>query len=425
MNFNESNELYELASKKIPLASQTFSKSIIQYPLNHSPLFAKKAKGSYLYDVDGNKFLDYVSSLGAIILGYSDKGFNKAVSKQLKKGTIFSLSSSLEFEVAELIVDMVPSAEMVRFAKNGSDATTAAIRVSRAVTNRKKVVVCGYHGWHDWYIGSTNKNSGIPIEIQNLTYRTNYGDISDFKKIIQNNDNEIACFILEPFNINEPDIEYLNNVKQLCDQNNIILIFDETLTGFKVAYGGAQKYLDIKPNLAVFGKALANGLPLAALVGEKNIMSSFDEVFFSGTFGGETLSLAAAKFVLTELKSKKIINSINEIGILFWKKFYTELPENCKDIIKLSGHHSWPFFDWQLDSKSNLLLKNYFQQETIKRNILVLTSHNYTASMTEKQISRTVLKYVEIISKAKELLDSEKLRENIEFEPLESVFKIR
>jgi glutamate-1-semialdehyde 2,1-aminomutase len=363
--------------------------------------------------------------LGAIVLGYSAKGFNKAVSKQLTKGTIFSLSSSLEFEVAELIVDMVPCAEMVRFAKNGSDATTAAIRVSRAVTNRKKVVVCGYHGWHDWYIGSTTRSKGIPQEIQNLTIRTNYGDTLDFKKIIQKNENEIACFILEPFNINEPDIDYLNNVKQLCDQNNIILVFDETLTGFKVAYGGAQKYLDIKPNLAIFGKALANGLPLAALVGEKNIMSSFDEVFFSGTFGGETLSLAAAKFVLTELKSKKIIKSINEIGLLFWEKFNIELPESCKDIIKLRGHHSWPFFDWQLDSESNLLLKNYFQQETIKRNILVLTSHNYTSSMTEKQVSKTVSNYLDIISKAKELLNNGNLRENIEFEPLESVFKIR
>ena len=164
--YSESENFLINAEKIIPLGSQTFSKSRTQYPFGISPFFIDHAKGSKVWDIDGNVYIDLVSALASITLGYGNKSVNKAVKKQLRNGVNFSLPGKLEYEVSELLVDLVPCAEMVRFGKNGTDATSAAIRLSRSFTNRDHVVVCGYHGWQDWYIGSTSRNKGVPIFVQ-------------------------------------------------------------------------------------------------------------------------------------------------------------------------------------------------------------------------------------------------------------------
>ena len=175
--FDKSTAQLSRAELSIPLGSQTFSKSKTQYPVGISPLYASKSKGAYLWDIDDNKYIDLVNSLAAVTLGYGDKGLQKSILKQLKLGVSLSLPTKIESEVAELVIDLVPSAEMVRFSKNGSDATSAAIRLARAFTGRDQIVACGYHGWHDWYIGTTSRNKGIPAPVSALTHNFQFNNI--------------------------------------------------------------------------------------------------------------------------------------------------------------------------------------------------------------------------------------------------------
>src|SRR5258708_33036512 len=207
--FDKSIEFLARAERVIPLGSQTFSKSRTQYPVGVSPHFISRAKGSRVWDLDGNEYIDFVNSLGSVTLGYQDPDVTAAVRAQLEIGVIFSLAHPLETEVAELICEAVPCAEMVRFGKNGSDATAGAIRLARAFTNRDHVAVCGYHGWQDWYIGSTARNRGVPKAVQELTHTFTYNDISSAEKLFAQFKDQIACLILDPMNVAFPKNNFL------------------------------------------------------------------------------------------------------------------------------------------------------------------------------------------------------------------------
>ena len=226
--FDKSNEHLVRAEKTIPLGSQTFSKSRTQYPVGISPLFASKVDGPHLWDVDGNKYIDLVSSLASITLGYNDPGVNKAVSRQLKKAVGMSLPAVLEAEVSELMVELVPSAEMVRFGKNGTDATSAAIRLARAYTGRDHVLVCGYFGWQDWSIGSTTRNKGVPDVVSSLTHKFEFNNLNSLSSLFSELDSKVAAVILEPMNVAYPVQGYLEAVKELAHSKGALLIFDET-----------------------------------------------------------------------------------------------------------------------------------------------------------------------------------------------------
>ena len=205
--YKKSEKLLERALSSIPLASQTFSKSLTQYPRGVSPFFIEKGKGSKVWDVDDNEYIDFVNSLAAVTLGYCDKDIDKAVQDQMKNGVTFSLAHTLEMEVAEKLIDIIPCAEKVRFAKNGTDATSASIRIARAYTNKEHVAVCGYHGWQDWYIGSTSRDLGVPKAVKELTHKFEYNNIRSLEKIFQ--EQELACVIMEPMNIVYPKEGFL------------------------------------------------------------------------------------------------------------------------------------------------------------------------------------------------------------------------
>jgi glutamate-1-semialdehyde 2,1-aminomutase len=267
--YKESSSFHSQVKNIIPGASQTFSKSSTQYPVGISPLFAEKAKGAYVWDIDNNRYLDLVNSLAAITLGYRNRTVDRSVKKQLKKGSIFSLPGKLEAEVAEQIINLVPSAEQVRFGKNGTDATTAAIRIARAYTGRDDVAVCGYHGWQDWYIGSTSRNKGVPESVSNHTHTFKYNDFESLKEVNAACPNGLAAVILEPMNSDWPAPGWLESIRNFCDQNGAILIFDETITGFRFKAGGAQEEFNVLPDLTTLGKGIANGFPLSAITGKR------------------------------------------------------------------------------------------------------------------------------------------------------------
>lgn len=301
-SFARSHELFQRALGSIPIASQTFSKSHLQLPRNHAPLFIERAEGAWFHDVDGNAYVDLVMGLGPMTLGYCDEDVDAAIRAQLENGIVFSLPSSLEMEVAEKLVELIPCAEMVRFGKNGSDATSAAIRLARAHTGRERVMCCGYHGWHDWYIGSTSRHLGVPDAVRDLTVSAPFNDVNVVEDRFRAHPGEFAALILEPASVALPDDGYLTALKDLCDQHGALLIFDEVVTGFRYHMGGAQTLYGVTPDLTCFGKGMANGMPLSAVVGRRDVMQRMEDIFFSGTFGGECLSLAAALATIEKLE---------------------------------------------------------------------------------------------------------------------------
>jgi glutamate-1-semialdehyde 2,1-aminomutase len=416
-----------IAESTIPLGSQTFSKSRTQYPIGISPLYAARAKGAYLWDIDGNKYIDYVSALACITLGYGDSGIERAIKKQLLKGISMSLPGKLEAEVSEKLVEMIPSAEMVRFGKNGTDATSAAIRLARAYTGRDHVLVSGYHGWQDWYIASTSRDKGIPKTVGDLTHKFIYNDIESFESLINKFQNEIAAVILEPMNIVWPTNDFLQKIREICTRNGIILIFDETITGFRFANGGAQEYFGVIPDLSTFGKGMANGMPISAVVGKTEIMKEMENIFFSGTFGGELLSLAASNAVLDRYMKEDVAKVLHNSGENLNSGFEKLIKEfHLEKVLTLSGHPSWKFFTWHsLRRYSSDEIKTYFSQLIYESGILTLNTHNITLAHNQGIIKKTLEKYETILDKLSNALTQENLNEKLKVEPLPALFKVR
>ena len=424
--FLESERLLRLAEAVIPLGSQTFSKSRTQYPVGVSPFFASKGSGSYLWDVDGNKYVDLVASLAAVTLGYGDPEINKAVKRQLKKGVSLSLSSKLETVVAEKIIDLVPSAEMVRFAKNGSDATSAAVRIARYFTGRDHIISIGYHGWHDWYIGSTTRSMGVPSAVQALTLSARYNDLSHVENLFEEAKGDVAAVILEPMNSVDPAPGYLESLRNFCSSNNILLIFDEVITGFRFARGGAQELFGVTPDLSCFGKGIANGFPISVIAGRRKIMEGFKEVFFSGTFGGELLSLTAANVVLDKVRDNRVIPELYRVGQAIQQGLLSEISRNKYEFVNLSGNPTWTFLNWTLSSDAlQNKVKTYFLQEMFKRGILVLSTNNVTTTLSQKDISKILTAYAEVFEAISQVLERDSLDALLECQPIVPLFKVR
>jgi glutamate-1-semialdehyde 2,1-aminomutase len=424
--YSESENFLKQAEAVIPLGAQTFSKSKTQFPFGVSPYFATHAEGAYLYDVDDNKYLDFINSLAAITLGYQDPDVLKSVKTQLEKGTIFSLSSTLEYEVAEKICDMVPCAEMVRFGKNGTDATSAAIRLARAFTGKDHVAVCGYHGWQDWYIGSTTRDLGVPKAVKNLTHTFEYNSLDSLETLLNQYDHQMAAVIMEPVNVNLPAPGFLEGVQTLAKKHGAVFIFDETITGFRFANGGAQEYFGVTPDLACFGKGIANGYPLSAIVGRKDIMMRMEDIFFSGTFGGETLSLAAADAVLKKLESNPVIESIWNVGEYLEQTLLKKIHEyELGAIFSLKGYPVWSFFTFEENPYFEPWeLKTLYMQEMFKNGILCLGAHNISYSHNKDHIDRLLDAYEHYFKIVKDSKGAD-IKKMLNCEVLKPLFKVR
>lgn len=425
--FKKSNKFFKKVVEVIPLASQTFSKSYLQYIKGEAPLFADHAKGAYIWDIDGNKYVDMINGLLPVVLGYQYKAVDDAIKKQLKKGIIFSLASSLEFELAEILKKHIPCAEMVRFGKNGSDVTTGAIRLARAITKRDDVAVCGYHGWHDWYIGTTTRDLGVPESTKKMSHKFAYNNIVSLEKIFMENPNKIAAVILEPMNYEEPEDNFLEKVKEITHKNGALLIFDEVITGFRFNLGGAQKLFGVIPDLATFGKSMANGMPISALVGKKEYMEKVSDIFYSFTNGGEALSLSAGIATIKEMEKKKVIDYIWKLGKILQDGTNDLLKKNGLDeFIKVKGKPCWQVFGIkESHGYSDLEIKSYLQQEILQAGYLWYGSHNMSFSHTRKDIDGLLKAYAIIFAKLKELLEGKKLKENIKGGLITQVFKVR
>ena len=404
-SLSKSNDYWARAEKIIPAGTQTFSKGPTQYVQGVAPIYLERGSGSHVFDVDGNEYIDYALALGSVTLGYAYPAVNMAIEKQLRNGINFSLMHPLEVELSETLIKIIPCAEMARFGKNGSDATSGAVRVARAYTGKEKIACCGYHGWQDWYIGTTTRDEGVPKSTKELTIPFDYNKIESLEKIFAENEGEIAAVIMEPIIMEEPRNDFVQKVKELTHSNGALLIFDETVTGFRLALGGAQEYLGIIPDLATFGKGMSNGMPISTIVGKREIMKKFEDVFFSFTFGGETLSLAAAIATIKEMQDKNAIEHFKIQGKKLMDGYNKLSRENMlKDYTQCIGlpAHSAIYFKDATGNES-LELKSLFQQEVIKRGILTIGVHNISLSHSNEDIEKTLEAYedsLKIMSKA-------------------------
>jgi len=425
--YKKSEHLLNEALELIPLGAQTFSKSKTQFPYGVSPYFVERGDGSAVWDIDGNKYIDFINALAAITLGYNDPDVTAAVSKQLLSGVTFSLSHPLEVQVAKEIIAMVPSAEMVRFGKNGSDATTGAIRLARAYTGREHVAVCGYHGWHDWYIGTTARNLGVPETTQKLSHTFSYNDLDSLKKIFLTYPGQIAAVIMEPMSAEFPLPGFLEKVKETTHKEGAVLIFDEVITGFRFAKGGAQEYFGVMPDLTTLGKALANGYPLSAIAGRKEIMKLAEDVFFSFTFGGEALSLAAAFATLKKIQNCNVVDVISKLGEKIIKGVNELIiKHHLQAILTCIGHPTRSFLIIKDHSAySEWHIKSFLLQEMFARGVLTLGTHNMSFAHQESDVFNLLMIYDEVFALLNTALSSNSLEQQLRCNVLIPLFKVR
>ncbi len=422
-DITKSDELYKKALDLIPCVTQTLAKGPAQFIKGVAPKYLVKGKGSHVWDVDGNEYIDFNMGIGPLSLGYAYDKIDNAIKKQLEDGITFSLMHPLEVEVAELINEVVPNAESIRYSKTGADITSAAIRIARAFTGREKVLCCGYHGWHDWYISVTDRNKGIPETIKDLTFTFNYNDIPS---VIDSIDSETACVILEPFVFEAPKDNFLQKLRDVCTENGTLLIFDEMWTGFRIALGGAQEYFGVDADLACFSKAVANGMPIAILTGRKDIMQLFEkEVFFFTTFGGEALSLAAAKATIEEIRDKNVPAHLAIQGKKLKEGYNKIVSELGIDYSKCIGYdcRSIVTFDAAKSGQNPLEMKSLVQQELIKRGILWGGFHNMSFSHSDEDVEYTLKAYRDVLPILKEAVDKQDVRSFLKGDPVEPVFR--
>ncbi len=319
----KSLDFYNQVLKIIPQATQTGSKRAVKEYEGVMPLNIVKGKGCRFYDIDDKEYIDWGASLGPIILGYAFDEIDDAVRQQLTKGTIFGMPSPVEFEAAQKIIETVPGLEMIRFLKTGGDACSAAVRMARVYTGREKIISIGYHGWHDTFSAAVDAFEGIPKILKDLVYSVPFNDLESVKEIFAKEGEKIAAVITIPFNFedNPPHKDYIPGLRELCDQFGSVLIFDEVLTGFRLARGGAIEHYKIQPDLVVYGKAIANGFPLSAFAGKRKIMSLIDKTLITTTLGGETLSLAASIATMNIFKKNDVHRELYRRGKIFMEAY--------------------------------------------------------------------------------------------------------
>ena len=411
----DARRLQERAHALIPGGAHTYAKGDDQYP-SVAPPFIVRGRGCHVWDVDGNEYVEYGMGLRAVALGHAFPKVVDAARRQLECGTNFVRPSPLELACAERFLDCVRTAEMVKFTKNGSDATTAAVKLARAATGRDLVAMCGdqpFFSTDDWFIGVTAMPAGIPDAIRNLSVKFRYNDLPDLDDVLRRHQGRVACVILEAETTVPPLPGYFDGIRRLCDAHGVILILDENITGFRWDVGGAQKLHGIRPDLSCFGKAMANGFALSALAGRRDLMelgglrTSGERVFLlSTTHGAETHALAASIATMETYQSEPVIETLHRQG--------ERLRAGVNQAIALHGVEGYVeilgrpcnlvFATRDTERKPSQPLRTLFMQELIRRGVIG-PSFVVSYSHTDADIDRTVAAASEALAVYRRALD--------------------
>lgn len=398
-NFSNSLALQPKAHRLIPGGAHTYSKGDDQYP-EQAPVFIARGQGCHVWDVDGNEFIEFGMGLRAVSLGHAYTPVVDAAYRQMQLGANFTRPARIELELAERFLEVIDGAAMVKFAKNGSDVTTAAVKLARAFTGRDLIAICGDHPFFstdDWFIGNTETNAGIPSAISQLTLKFRYNDIASLRCLFDRNPNQIACVMMEAEATVSPAEDYLRSVKHLCQERGALLIFDEMITGFRWHIGGAQKYHSVTPDLSTFGKALGNGFALSALAGKEEIMRlgglhhEQPRVFLlSTTHGAETHALAAALEVIRIYREHEVVEYLWTQGDKLRGLVSQSIAENrLEGFFRLLGRPCNLVFETRDSShERSQPFRTLFLQELMRRGVIA-PSFVISFSHSDTDLQRT------------------------------------
>jgi glutamate-1-semialdehyde 2,1-aminomutase len=394
-------ELWKKAKNIIPGGNQLLSKRSELFLPEAWPSYYRKASGCEVWDMDNVHYYDFAGmGISSCTLGYADKDVNAAVKQAIDYGSMSTLNSFEEVALAEKLLELHMWSEMVRFARTGGEACSIAIRIARAASGHDGIAFCGYHGWHDWYLSANlsdeaNLSSqllpglstrGVPKALKNTTHPFNYNDIDSFKKAVASDD--VGVIIMEPQRGVEPNILFLKEIREFATQKNIVLIFDEVTAGFHNNLGGLHLQLGVLPDIAIFAKAIGNGIPIAAIIGKRNVMDVAQETFISSTMWTERIGFAAGLATIDKMQEKNVQSQLVKYGRMI-KEGWMHIAESEKIDIKIKGLDSIPNFTFEYSN--SLALTTYFTQEMLKRGYLArcgtATTYAYNSSIIKKYLN--------------------------------------
>ncbi|MFP6617716.1 MAG: aminotransferase class III-fold pyridoxal phosphate-dependent enzyme [Pirellulaceae bacterium] len=423
-----SMQLYDRAIELIPGATQLISRRPSRYAYGVSPVYARQAAGARFTDVDGHEYIDWVSGIGSIILGYSDPVVNEAVQQQLAQGVVYSINHELEIELAEFLVQQIPCAEMVRYAKGGGEACAIAIRIARGTTGRDKVLFCGYHGWHDWYLaanlsGDASLDShlfpgidptGVPQALRGTALPFPYGDLVALAQLLEQHRGEVAAIIMEPMRSEEPPAGYLEGVRALATEHEVVFIFDEVSTGFRPSAVGVQPVVGVVPDMAVFAKSISNGYPMGAVVGKRSVMEPASQMFVSSTYWSDTIGLRAALTTLKEVASRGVPAYLAEFGGRLQDRI-NEIADDVDLAVQCTGVAWHPHLDFdEPDPQVQSQLATLYIQEMAKRGCHGYASFYLNAAQGDSELKQTVDAAQETFTIMAAALHSNQLEDHLE-----------
>jgi glutamate-1-semialdehyde 2,1-aminomutase len=380
-DFTRSRSLQPRAHKLIPGGAHTYAKGDDQYP-EQAPGFIVRGKGSHVWDLDGNEFIEYGMGLRAVTLGHAYEPVVQAAYQQMKLGANFTRPAPIEVDLAEAMLQVIDGADMVKFSKNGSDVTTAAVKLARAFTGRNLIAICADHPFFsidDWFIGTTEVHAGIPEAIIRMTLKFSYNDLQSLRDLFAKYPHEIACVVMEPEAAIAPKPGYLQSVKDLCKEQGAVLLFDETITGFRWHLGGAQKFHGVVPDLSTFGKAMGNGFAIAALAGRREIMRlgglehDKPRVFLlSTTHGAETHALAASLEIIRIYREQNVVDFLWRQGEKLRRLIQQSIDENrLEGFFEVTGRPcNLVFATLDQSRQRSQSFRALFMQELIRRGVL-------------------------------------------------------
>jgi glutamate-1-semialdehyde 2,1-aminomutase len=431
----KSQNLYKKAKMLIPGGTQLLSKRPEMFLPDLWPAYYSKASGCRVWDLDDRVYYDMsYMGIGANVLGYADKDVNIAVKAAVDSSSMCTLNAPEEVELAELLIELNPWAEKVRYAKTGGEANSIAIRIARAYTGKDVVLFCGYHGWSDWYLAANLAEDtaldghllqglspkGVPRGLIGSSMPFNYNHIEELNKLINLYEDKIAAVIMEPIRNNYPKDGFLEEIRNVTETKGIVLIFDEITSGFRLNCGGAHQLLKVNPDIAVFGKAISNGYPMAAIVGKDDIMEAAQETFISSTYWTDRLGLAASIACINKYKSMHVEKHLDFIGKLVqdsWIKAAHKAGLN----IHVSGINPLGHFEFLYEN--NLELKTLFTQEMLKRGYLATTAFYASLSHEEEIVNKYLEEVEEVFELLKSYIDQNTVEDHLESHACHSGFQ--
>ena len=431
-----SMEVYERAKEIIPGTTQLLSRRPTRAALGVSPIYAERASGCRIWDIDGNEYVDWQSAVGPIILGYADPVVDEAVRQQIARGSIYTIVEENAVELAEELVRLIPSAEMVRFVKGGGEACTVSVRIARGVSGKDKVLFCGYHGWHDWYLAANLgaerlgghllpgiEPIGVPQALEGTSMPFEYGNLNMLEDLLKQHEGEIACIIMEPMRTELPPAGYLEGVRELATRHDVVLIFDEVSSGFRIALGGVQEFTGVVPDISVFAKAISNGYPMGAVVGRREFMEPAARMFISSAYWDDNIGVAAALATLKELQRRDAVGHFERLGASFKERINrvareVGLEAECTGVAAHPGIHIKVE-----DPQTTRTVNTLFIQENARRGVILPPGFFFNCAHDDEALDITEEAVRGSFAVIKEGLENNRLSELLEVPPQDDLFR--